>query len=160
MKLRNGRHLAYCTNIHRGETWPQTFETLERYALEVKARVSPNEPYAIGLRLGDQASRELSEPSALLAFQRWLEAHDCYVFTINGFPYGVFHGQRVKERVYQPDWTHIERVDYTKRLFNLLSVLLPKGLEGSVSTVPGSFKEFITNPGQVTEIRRNLWSTV
>ena len=34
----------------------------------------------------------------------FLADHDLYVFTINGFPYGPFHGRPVKEQVYQPDW--------------------------------------------------------
>src|ERR1044071_6541719 len=105
MKLSHGIHLAYCTNIHRGESWAETLGALERHTLAVRARVCPDRPYAIGLRLSDQALRELSDKAALLAFRRWLDSHGCYVFTINGFPYGRFHGGRVKEQVYVPDWT-------------------------------------------------------
>src|SRR4029453_316001 len=133
MQLSHGLHLAYCTNIHRGETWAETFDALQRYTLAVRDRVCPNAPYAIGLRLSDQASRELSEPSALTSFRKWLEEQNCYVFTINGFPYGRFHGARVKEQVYAPDWTTPERVDFTNRLFDLLAQLVPQGIEGSVS---------------------------
>jgi len=160
MKLNQGLHLAYCTNIHRGQDWPQTFDSLERYTLRVREQVCPREAYAIGLRLGDQAARELAEPATLLAFQHWLDANDCYVFTINGFPYGAFHGQRVKEQVYAPDWTTPERLDYTIRLFELLAKLTPPGVEGSVSTVPCSFKEFIQSEEQVAVMRRNLWQCV
>jgi hypothetical protein len=160
MKLTSGLHLAYCTNIHRGETWGETFESLERHALAVRDRVSPGKPYAIGLRLSDTASRELSEPATLDAFRAWLDRNNCYVFTINGFPYGKFHGGSVKENVYRPDWTGPDRLEYTNRLFDLLAALLPDGVEGSVSTLPGSFKEFITDESQITEIRRNLWSCV
>ena len=77
MQLKHGLHLAYCTNIHRGENWEQTFETLKKFTLPVRDRVSPNKPYAIGLRLGDQASRELSDPGRLTDFQRWLEKENC-----------------------------------------------------------------------------------
>src|ERR1043165_123077 len=105
MKLSHGLHLAYCTNIHRGESWAQTLESLQTHTLAVRDRVSKGKPYAIGLRLGDQASRELLEPATLKQFRHWLEKENCYVFTINGFPYGKFHGSRVKEQVYAPDWT-------------------------------------------------------
>src|SRR4051794_20531083 len=98
MQLNQGLHLAYCTNVHPGEDWTQTLHSLERWTLAVKDRVSRNSRYAIGLRLSDQASRELVEPQTLLAFQRWLEKRNCYVFTINGFPFGRFHGTRVKEQ--------------------------------------------------------------
>jgi hypothetical protein len=160
MKLKHGLHLAYCTNVHPGENWAQTFESLNHWTLAVKAQLQCKEDYAIGLRLSDTASRELIEPRRLLEFQRWLDRHHCYVFTINGFPFGQFHGGRVKEQVYCPDWTSDQRVDYTTRLFDLLVQLMPSGIDGSVSTLPGSFKEFINNPGQVQLIRDNLWRCV
>ncbi|MGV3774120.1 MAG: metabolite traffic protein EboE [Verrucomicrobiales bacterium] len=160
MKIKNNLHLAYCTNIHRGETWAQTFETLQKYTLRVRDNVANGQPYAIGLRLGDDASRELSKKETLLSFQRWLEKENCYIFTINGFPYGKFHGERVKEHVFQPDWTTQERVTYTNRLFDLLGELVPAGIEGSVSTVPCSYKEFIHSEEQIQMMRQNVWSAV
>ncbi len=160
MILKHGRHLAYCTNVHPGEDWAATFDALNRYTLRVKERVQPAGQYAIGLRLSDKAARELADPKTLLAFQRWLDQHECYVFTINGFPFGQFHGTRVKEQVYRPDWTDPQRLDYTNRLFDLLGQLVPAGVEGSVSTLPGSFKEFIKSPEQERVIRDNVWRCV
>jgi hypothetical protein len=160
MRLTHGHHLAYCANIHRGETWAETFGALETFTLAVKERVCPSRPYAIGLRLSALAARELAEGKTLTLFQRWLEKHECYVFTINGFPYGRFHGQRVKEQVYLPDWTATERLDYTNLLFDLLAQLLPSGIEGSVSTVPGSFKEFIKTEAQQQAMRDNIFRCV
>ena len=143
MRLNHALHLAYCMNVHRGETWRETFDSLKTHALAVRERVCPHAPFAIGLRLSHRAARELSERDTLLEFQRWLEQNDCYVFTINGFPYGQFHGTRVKEQVYRPDWTSPERLAYTNLLFDLLAEILPAGVEGSVSSLPGSFKEFV-----------------
>ena len=82
------------------------------------------------------------------------------VATINGFPFGQFHGARVKEQVYLPDWTSSERLVFTNRLFDILAELLPDGIEGSVSTVPCSFKEFIKTDAQVETMAGNLWSCV
>jgi hypothetical protein len=160
MKLSHGLHLAYCTNIHRGESWAQTFDTLQKYTLAVREKVSPGKPYAIGLRLGADAARELSDRPKLLAFQKWLERTNCYVFTINGFPYGKFHGSRVKEQVYAPDWTTPERLNYTNLLFDLLVQLVPEGVEGSVSTVPVSFKGFKLDDRAIRAARTNLWRCV
>lgn len=156
MHLQHGIHLGYCTNIHRGETWAQTWRTLEDYTLRVRDRVAGGKPYGIGLRLGEQASRELAEPCQLAEFQEWLEKHNCYVFTINGFPYGNFHGERVKEQVFKPDWTSKDRLEYTNRLFDILSQLLPKGMSGSVSTLPGSHKEFGIGIDELEAIFANL----
>jgi hypothetical protein len=160
VKLTHDFHLAYCTNIHRGESWAETLAALQEFTLPVRDRVCPGKPYAIGLRLSNLASRELSQPAALLEFRRWLDRNHCYIFTINGFPYGRFHGERVKEQVYLPDWTSQERVSYTNRLFDLLGHLLPPGIEGSVSTVPGSFKEFITTTDQLRLVRANIFQCV
>lgn len=160
MKLTHGLHLAYCTNVHRGGDWPETFASLEKFTLAVRRRVAPDRAYAIGLRLGDTASRQLAEPAALRAFRQWLARHDCYVFTINGFPYGNFHGTRVKEQVSQPDWTTPERLAYTNRLFDLLAELTPPGVEASVSTVPVSFKAFRLGERGLRTARENLWRCV
>jgi sugar phosphate isomerase/epimerase len=160
MELKHGLHLAYCTNIHRGEDWAQTFGSLKTHTLGVRDRVAPGRAYAIGLRLSDRAARELSEPAVLDNFQQWLVDENCYVFTLNGFPFGDFHGTRVKEQVYVPDWTSPARLEYTNRLFDLIAALVPEGMEGSVSTLPGSFKEFIVEESQEQAIRNNLWKCV
>ena len=160
MEINHGRHLAYCTNIHRGETWSETLDALKTHTLAVRESVCPRGPFAIGLRLSCQAAVELSDPETLLSFQRWLGENSCYVFTINGFPFGRFHGSRVKEQVYVPDWTSRERLAYTNRLFDLLAQLVPAGVEGSVSTLPGSFKEFVKTGEQNKLIRENLWRCV
>ena len=166
MELKNGIHLAYCTNIHPAETWAETLASLGRNTLKVRDSVMsrcPGNPFAIGLRLGDAASRELAQPEVLAAFRDWLRYNRCYVFTINGFPYGRFHGSRVKEQVYRPDWSTPERLDYTRRLFTILSGLLdlaPLGCEGSVSTLPGSFKAVGLDAGRLRDVRRNLWECV
>lgn len=144
MRLHQDIDLGYCTNIHRGETWTETFEGLRQYTDRVREEVAPARPYGIGLRLSNEASIELTESRAAREqFRAWLEEHDSYLYTINGFPFGKFHGSRVKEQVYVPDWAAPERLEYTLRLFRLLDDLAPSGQEISVSTLPGSFKEFI-----------------
>jgi hypothetical protein len=160
MKLSAGLHLAYCTNVHRGETWGETFESLNNYTLRVRDRVCPKQPYGIGLRLSNRAAHELAERATLLEFQRWLGKNRCYVFTINGFPFGRFHGSTVKEDVYIPDWTSPERLEYTNLLFDLLSQITPEGVEASVSTLPGSFKGFPLHGDDLKKIRDNLWHCV
>ena len=158
MHLPHGIHLGYCTNIHRGESWEETWRGLRDYTLRVRERVAKGKPYGIGLRLSERAARELVQPCQLAEFQEWLEANDCYVFTINGFPYRAFHGQRVKEQVFKPDWTTKERLDYTCLLFDILSKLLPKGMSGSVSTLPGSHREFGIGADELDAIFANLRS--
>src|ERR1041385_897889 len=160
MRLNHNLHLAYSTNVHRGETWRETFEALKTHTLAVREKICPNAPFGIGLRLSNCAAIGLSDPETLLEFQRWLGKNNCYVFTMNGFPYGQFHAARVKENVYRPDWTSPERLGYTNLLFDLLAQLVPREIEGSVSTLPGSFKEFNLNADALKAIRQNLWHCV
>lgn len=157
MRLANNAHLSYCTNVHPGKDWEETFRSLQQDVLAVRRNVSPSSEYAIGLRLSASAARELSDSATLSNFKNWLEQNNCYIFTINGFPYGDFHGQPVKELAYSPDWTSPERLSYTKQLFEILAELLPPGVSGSVSTVPGSFKGFIKSQDQIEAIFENLY---
>lgn len=115
---------------------------LQTRVLAVRDLVCAGESFGIGLRLSAVAARELLEGDHLARFKDWLEETDTYVFTINGFPYGSFHGTRVKERVFQPDWTERARLDYTKDLFRILAVISRPDTGASVSTLPGSHKTF------------------
>lgn len=145
-------HLTYCTNIHAGESWPDHFAQLKRYVPSVKAQVSPNKPFGIGLRLANLASLELSKEEHLSEFKQWLKEQDCYVFTMNGFPYGGFHHVKVKDMVHAPDWTTADRVQYTIRLFRILAALLPEGMEGGISTNPLSYKYWAKNEEEKSNV--------
>ena len=141
-------HLSYCTNIHPGESWAEVEQSLKTYVPEVKKQVSPNQPFGLGLRLSNQASMELLEENRLSLFKEWLAQEGVYVFTFNGFPYGGFHHQEVKDAVHQPDWTTPERLDYTLRLFDILAELLPEGVEGGISTSPISYKLWLKSAAE------------
>jgi sugar phosphate isomerase/epimerase len=138
-------HLTYCSNIHPGETWRDVAAVLASSLPRVRGLLEHHGPLAVGLRLSAQAAETLEQPSELAAFREFLRAGNYYVLTINGFPYGAFHGQRVKEQVYRPDWRDDARLDYANRLARLLAALLADrpDIEGSVSTVPGAFRSEI-----------------
>jgi hypothetical protein len=146
-----GYHLTYCTNIHPGESWEATFENLKNFIPGIKKRVSKNQAFGIGLRSSHEASLELSKPGKIEEFKSWLKENDCYVFTFNGFPYGGFHRQVVKDEVHQPDWTTSERLSYTSRLFDILTDLLPEGMDGGISTSPLSYRHWHTGAHKLDE---------
>src|SRR5262249_24732817 len=123
-------HLTYCTNIHRGESWADTRAALERYLPQVKRQASPALAMRARLPLSNAAPEtRAAQACELAAFKAFLAEHGLYVLTINGFPYGPFHGTRVKEEVYQPDWRFAERLAYSNRLADLLLELLPETTE-------------------------------
>lgn len=151
-------HLTYCTNIHPGETWFEIRRNLEQYVLRVRDNVARHGAFGIGLRLSGQAAHALSESKRLDDFRRFLRDQNLYVFTINGFPHGTFHGARIKEKVYLPDWLDEERLHYADQLARILTTLLADHpeIDGSISTVPGAFKSRVRSPGDVSCIASRL----
>jgi hypothetical protein len=147
-------HLTYCTNIHAGEPLDDVMQSLARHLPAIKTAVAGAQPMGVGLRLGYAASQSLREPENLAALKDFLDAGGYYVFTLNGFPYGAFHGRKVKEDVYLPDWSDPHRLAYTNHLADILSALLPEGEQGSVSTVPCTFKAWA--PGRIEAIDDQL----
>ncbi len=139
--------LTYCTNIHPANGWLDVMLALELHAPRIKAAVAPDQPFGIGLRLSGDESRELLEDTALQNFQAQLDDLGCYVALINGFPHGPFHNTTVKADVHAPDWRSDERVDYTCRLADILSRLVPAGMDGGISTNPLSYDGWIQRDG-------------
>jgi len=141
LRTLNDAQLTYCTNVHPGETLSEVRALLKRHVVAVKEAVAPPDlRFGVGLRLAAAAADALDDPEELARFKAELEADGLYCFTLNGFPYGAFHGTRVKENVYLPDWLAPERLRYTQTLARVLGELLPLGVAGSISTVPGCFK--------------------
>ncbi|MFD1144231.1 metabolite traffic protein EboE [Larkinella insperata] len=138
-------HLGYCTNIHAGEHWTDHFLALQQAIPALKQKLSPDAPFGIGLRLSNIACEDLTHPDRLQEFKQWLADNDCYVYTMNGFPYGGFHNTRVKDQVHAPDWRTSERVEYTIRLFHLLAALVRANssvplTKAGISTSPLSYR--------------------
>ena len=106
--------------------------------------------FGIGLRLANNETLALTKQKTIQEFKEFLLTTDCYVFTINGFPYGDFHRTKVKEWVHSPDWLTIERIEYTKRLINILAFLLPSHLTtGGISTNPLTYRHWIKEENQI-----------
>lgn len=148
--------LTYCLNVHPGESWEENLSAIREHTLSIKAKVCPGAPFGLGLRLSARAAEELSRPGTLASFRSFLAAHDLYVFTVNAFPFGCFHGERVKERVYAPDWKSPERLAYTRSVAEILGRLdLPGGF-ASISTVPGSYLGWVKTSADEAAMAENL----
>ncbi|MBM4157026.1 MAG: TIM barrel protein [Lentisphaerae bacterium] len=148
------RDLVYCLNVHPGETWAENLRAIATEAAAVKAAVAPDRPFGLGLRLSARAARALDDPSRLAAVRRRFDDLGMYAVTVNGFPFGRFHGAGVKERVYAPDWRTDARLGYTLRLARILAACLPRGGSGGISTVPGSFGPWIRSEASMEAMAR------
>ena len=133
--------LSYCTNVHAGRTVSDVVQGLDQYTVPVRERI--DQPLAAGLWLANSVVTELlSSPGQLEAFRDHLQHAGLSCHTLNAFPFGDFHSDRVKEQVYLPDWTDPARLQYTQQCAQVLASLLPDGTEGSISTVPLGAKLF------------------
>ena len=129
--------LTYCTNVHPIEELSEALAGLGRWCRPVRERLGA-ETLALGLWLSRRSSRSLAdEADARRRLRDALGENGLELVTLNGFPYGDFHAERVKEDVYRPDWSDVARYDYTLDLARILSECLPGDVgEGTISTLP------------------------
>src|SRR4029450_9976638 len=127
-QLQGNVHLTYCTNIHAGESWQDIRASLDEHVPAIKSTAAPNQPMGVGLPLPAEAAAVARAPEALASFRDQLSKLGAYVFTINAFPFGPFHGVRVKEQVYLPAWRDRERVAFTANRAAGLAAILPEGV--------------------------------
>ena len=134
--------LSYCTNVHPGRSLAEVEDGLDRYTVPVMRAYG--QPLAAGLWLARAVVAEvLQQPDGVARLADGLRRRGLTCHTLNAFPYGDFHGERVKENVYLPDWTTPERLEYTVNCARVLAGLLPAGVnEGSISTMPLGFRGF------------------
>lgn len=130
-------HLAYCSNVHPAEDLEGIHDQLRRFAGPVRAELGVDR-LGLGLWLPAAAAGLLAaDRGELDALRRVLDEQGLEVVTLNAFPYGGFHAPVVKHRVYRPDWTEAERLDFTLDAATVLAGLLPEdATRGSVSTLP------------------------
>ncbi|GAA3008235.1 metabolite traffic protein EboE [Streptomyces fulvorobeus] len=151
-------HLSYCTNVHPAETLDGVRAQLRDHCEPVRRRLG-RDRLGIGLWLAKDAARTLvNDPAALRSLRAELERRGLEVVTLNGFPYEGFGAEKVKYRVYRPDWTEPERLSHTTDLARLLAALLPDDVtEGSISTLPIAWRTpYDGDPGAARTARAAL----
>jgi hypothetical protein len=148
MDLGNGLgHLTYSTLVHPADNWDQLWDSIQTYLPRVKARVSPNQPFGVCLRLAAPTAEILAaKANERKRLKEFLDDHDMYVYTANAFPYGAFKGTVVKEQVYEPDWRTEERTTYTTNVADILADICKPEVSPSIQTAPLGFKPNVTGP--------------
>ncbi len=132
--------IAYCSNVHGGESVAEIKRNLRMFIQPVRQQ-RRLKTMATGLWISGAAARDLQDAEVLADFQHEMDSSGLSLTSINGFPYGDFHRQQVKESVYLPDWADSDRLQYTKNLADILAACLPGDCQyGAISTVPLGYK--------------------
>lgn len=160
--------LALCGNVFPAESAAEALAALRGPALEwahaVRAAGGPARP-GFGLYLAASAAAEMRRQAAQRAELRAaLAAAGLEAWTANAFPFGGFHGTRVKERAFLPDWTDPARLAFTQDVIEVLADVAPPAAALSISTCPlGYGAEARTHPAAREHLLRardfcDLWS--
>jgi hypothetical protein len=161
MNLGHLGHLSYSTLVHPGDNWELMSHSLRTYVPKVKARVSPNQPFGLSLRLAASSAEVLAKDAAARQeLKRFLAENDLYLYTVNAFPYGAFKDTIVKEQVYEPDWRSEERTQYTINVADVLADVEPDGIAGSIQSAPLGFKPRVTGPDVVAAYTEHVLRVV
>lgn len=154
--------IAYCSNVHAGPDWTSACKNLETYTVPIrKSLVASNawaddEPMGIGLWFAQPAATEALLGNRAASLRDWLAEHRLIPFTMNGFPFGNFHQAIVKHQVYLPTWWDRKRFEYTKNLVDLMDLLLPSGMTGSISTLPLAWSNPVPTQTQLETAANHL----
>ena len=150
-------HLTYSTLVHPGDNWNEIWTSLTTYVPKVKARIAPNEPFGVSLRLAAESAQALvSNRGERDKLKKFLADNDMYLYTVNAFPYGGFKGRIVKEQVYEPDWRSEERTQYTINVAEVLGDVAPEGTAPSIQSAPLGFKPRVTGPEVVASYTEHV----
>lgn len=159
--------LGYCLNLHPAESIDDVLHALRRYAAGVRDRVhvGSGEPFGVGMYLGPEVARTLSNDDAALGrLVTVLREERLDPFTFNAFPYGKFQRDGLKEHVYSPTWAEIERlvftVDVAQVAAKLWAALGRRGSHVSISTHPGAYGPSISDRSLLSRCAENFGRAV
>jgi hypothetical protein len=154
-------HLTYSTLVHPGDTWPEMCQSLRDFVPAVKARVSPDAPFGVSLRLSGSSAATLAGSPVLRGELRdFLSAEDLYVYTVNAFPHGPFKGRTVMEDVYEPDWSTQQRLDYTTQVADVLADVAAPGVRPTIQTAPLAYRANVSDDAYVDSLVAHLLEAV
>jgi hypothetical protein len=150
-------HLTYSTLVHPADNWEQLWHSLQTFVPKVKARVSPNAPFGVCIRLAAPTAALLTQqPAERRKLTQFLADQDLYVYTANAFPYGAFKDTVVKEQVYEPDWRTEARTQYTMQVADILAEIGTAEVPPSIQTAPLGFKPNVTGPDVVASYTEHV----
>ncbi len=137
-ELKEVKKLCYCSNVHAINDFIEWENTMSYFGTQIRQHMQwANLPMGLWFHAGLMQNMDAYLMGKIRDI---LAAYDLSVFTLNAFPYGRFHEPVVKTKVYIPDWTRPERLEYTVGCAKLLAYLVKDNM-GSISTLPLGWRE-------------------
>jgi len=143
MLIKNKYNLTYCSNIFKEKTWKNLLYKLDQYVKNIKKKIK-RKNIGLSLCISNSLTNEIKKGNNIQNLITWLRYNKSYISSINGFVYQSFHKKKIKEKIYFPDWSSKRRIIYTKKLIEILSKLIKKKYDGSISTLPVSYDLWTT----------------
>ena len=149
--------LTYCGNVHAADSVDGFLDSLDAHTSEVAASARrAGRPFGLGAWWPHSVANAIArDPATQQRVRDAMARLSIPLWTLNVFPHGDFHGEVVKERVYEPDWSTEERVLYTRDCAEAAAALAHPGDVIPLSTLPLGYRAH----GQFADLRlmaRNL----
>ncbi len=137
MLLPSGHRLAYCLNAFDVTSIDDLEWALKHLTQALRAQFDLSHDTAIDM--GFWFAHHVM-PKEIRAFTQLLKKYNVEMTTLNAFPYGKFHGDAIKRKVYLPHWGDKARLDYTLACAQLLHEVSGTGV---ISTLPIGYHDIL-----------------
>ena len=150
--------LTYCGNVHPAADLRSWMEVIDSFAVPLAAaRREAGYDFGLGTWWNSEVAASLvADPARSEQVRSFLAERGLTIWTMNVFPFGEFHGTRVKERVYHPDWSTEERLLYTRRVATAVALLGSDREVVPLSTLPLGYRPKGCADEELRLMARNL----
>ncbi len=132
--------LTYCTNVHALGNWQDWQKIIADFGPNIRKNLDWD-TLPLGLWFSSDLIQEIKSKASFSDVKNFLESRKLSTFTFNTFPYGNFHDKVVKTKVYSPNWTQGERLDYTLSCAQLLRTLIHDAGQSGIDSSMNSAKD-------------------
>ena len=133
--------IVYCSNVHLSTSVAGLIMQLKEHVIPIKHSLSLDK-MSLGLWLNQHLVEEINKGiNPLDDLIGLFQQEKLTILTLNAFPQFEFHGKKIKEMVYRPDWSEKARLEYCLQLIDVVikyPFLFNDNL--TISTVPLGYK--------------------
>jgi hypothetical protein len=133
--------IVYCSNVHPCSSVAELINQLYQHVIPIKKSRKLSK-MSLGLWFNQVVVADFKENKAQAQrFVDLMHKEQLTILTLNAFPQRLFHGKKIKTKVYLPNWSSSKRLQYNVALLSLISAY-PSifSHEVTISTLPLGYK--------------------